>query len=141
MKKEILVAKLKEVLENDIDIIKEVVSEVNGWNGGLDDLIWQENDEEFFNIYFEGKPMEAVRSASYGEYNYMDEYVKFNGYGNLESANQWKVDEELSGSIDEVIESLIEEYCHIDISNDEVKELMEAYENGEEIEEDNEVEE
>ena len=141
MKKEILVAKLKEVLESDLSIVKEVVNEVNSWNGGLDDLRYEYNDDEFFNTYFEGKPMEAVRSASYGEYNYMDEYVKFNGYGNLESASQWKVDKELTDSIDEIIECLIDEYSNIDISNDEVNELMEAYENGEEIEDDNENEE
>jgi len=44
-----------------------------------------ENDEEFFNMFFEGKPLEAVRAANYGEYNYSDSYVKFNGYGNLDS--------------------------------------------------------
>ena len=135
MKKEILVAKLKEVLENDIDIIKEVVSEVNSWSGELDDLDYKENDEDFFNTYFEGKPMEAVRATYYGDYNYMDEYVKFNAYGNLESASQWKVDKEIEESIDDIIESLINNYCNIDISSDEVNELMEAYENGEEIEE------
>lgn len=43
------------------------------------------NDEDFFNTFFDGKVLEAVRAVSYGEYNYSHEYVKFNGYGNLES--------------------------------------------------------
>jgi len=51
-----------------------------------DDEIW-DNDEEFFNIFFGGKVLEAVRAVSYGEYNYCDDYVRFNGYGNLESFN------------------------------------------------------
>lgn len=44
-----------------------------------------ENDDEFFNTFFDGKVIEAVRAVSYGEYNYTDSYVQFNGYGNLES--------------------------------------------------------
>jgi len=45
------------------------------------------NDEEFFEIFFEGKVLDAVRAVSYGEYKYTDDYVLFNGYGNLESFN------------------------------------------------------
>jgi len=51
-----------------------------------DDEIYN-NDEEFFNMFFEGKVLEAVRAVSFGEYNYSNDYVKFNGYGNLESFN------------------------------------------------------
>jgi len=43
------------------------------------------NDEEFFNMFFEGKVLEAVRAVSFGSYNYSDDYVMFNGYANLES--------------------------------------------------------
>lgn len=45
------------------------------------------NDEEFFNMFFEGKVLEAVRVVSFGEYRYQDEFVVFNGYGNLETFN------------------------------------------------------
>lgn len=45
------------------------------------------NDEEFFEVFFNGKVLEAVRAVSYGDYNYSHEWVKFNGYGNLESFN------------------------------------------------------
>lgn len=51
-----------------------------------DDEIYT-NDEDFFNTYFEGKTLEAVRAVCFGEYEYQNEYVKFNGYGNLESFN------------------------------------------------------
>lgn len=51
-----------------------------------DDEIYS-NDEEFFNIFFEGKVLEAVRAVSFGEYRYQDEYVIFNGYANLETFN------------------------------------------------------
>jgi predicted DNA-binding helix-hairpin-helix protein len=43
------------------------------------------NDEDFFSTYFENDVIGAVRAASYGNYSYSHNYVKFNGYGNLES--------------------------------------------------------
>jgi len=42
-------------------------------------------DEEFFETYFSGSPMAAARAASFGSINWSDDYIKFNGYGNLES--------------------------------------------------------
>jgi hypothetical protein len=44
------------------------------------------NDEEFFSMFFTD-PLEAVRAVCYGEYNYTDEYVVFDGYANLETSN------------------------------------------------------
>lgn len=45
------------------------------------------NDNEFFEMYFADKVLDAIRAVCYGEYEYTDEYVKFNGYGNIESSN------------------------------------------------------
>lgn len=51
-----------------------------------DDEIFN-NDDEFFNMFFENKVIEAVRAATYGDYNYSHDWVKFNGYANLESTS------------------------------------------------------
>lgn len=51
---------------------------------GCDDELFA-FDEDFFNTFFEDKPMEAVRAAHFGNINWSDDYIKFNGYGNLES--------------------------------------------------------
>jgi len=45
------------------------------------------NDEEFLNEIWNPKPSEALRAAHFGDYNWSHEYVKFDGYGNLESSN------------------------------------------------------
>lgn len=51
-------------------------------------------DEDFFNMFYEGKPMEAVRSAFFGNIsNWSDEYIRFNGYANLVSMNEWEAEE------------------------------------------------
>lgn len=43
------------------------------------------NDEEFFNIFYMDKPYDLVQAISYGDYKCSDEFVTFNGYGNLKS--------------------------------------------------------
>lgn len=55
-------------------------------NSYFDDEIYY-FDDEFFSMFFEGKPMEAARAASFGSLNWSDEYIRFDGYGNLESTN------------------------------------------------------
>jgi hypothetical protein len=56
-------------------------------------------DDDFFDMFFEGKPQEAARAASFGQLNWSDEYIKFNGYGNLESMSEY----EAVNSIDETV--------------------------------------
>jgi hypothetical protein len=114
---------VREYLLENMDQLQQIVSELNGWNGCLESLEAMSNDEEFFEIYFEGKPMDAVRAAQYGDYNYTDEYVRFNGYGNLESFNDWQYEKELKDSIDEIIDNLIEYQSHLYLS-DELEELL-----------------
>jgi hypothetical protein len=50
-----------------------------------DDRVY-DNDEEFFANHF-SDVMEAVRAVCFGEYRYQDEWVVFNGCGNLDSSN------------------------------------------------------
>ena len=40
--------------------------------------------EEFFNTYF-SNPYEAARATQFGKVNWFDDYIKFDGYGNLKS--------------------------------------------------------
>ena len=116
--------KIKEYLLENIEELKGIVRELNSWNGCLDNLNVYENDEDFFNTFFEGKPMEAVRASQYGEYNYTDDYVRFNGYGNLESMSEYEYEEELKENIDDIVEELIsnEHNLHLD---SEIEELLE----------------
>lgn len=74
---------LKELSNNDLVNIHNEYCRENSYS---DNEIYN-NDEEFFNMFFENKVLEAVRAISYGEYKYTDEYVIFSGYGNIESFN------------------------------------------------------
>ena len=118
MKKE----KIREYLLNNEETLLEVVSELNSWNGCLENLDFWENDEEFFNTFFDN-PMEAIRATYYGNYNYNDDYVKFNGYGNIDSYNEYKRIEEIKDNIDDIVDNLIECYYNIYI-NEELENLL-----------------
>lgn len=96
---------VKEYLLNNLEEVKELVGDINAWDGSFDYLAVYENDDEFFDLFFQS-PMEAVRACHYGEYNYCDDYVKINAYGNADSCSEWEYEEELKENIDDVIDYL-----------------------------------
>lgn len=120
--------KVKAYLLENMEELKDVVREINGWNNGLDHLDYHDNDEDFFNVYFEGEPMKAVRAAVYGDYSYTDDYVKFNGYGNLESASEYEVEEELKENIDEIMDELESNFHNLCLSDELIALIQEAEE-------------
>lgn len=123
-------------LKNNTDELHSLVSEMNSYNGALEHLDVQENNEEFFEVYFTGNPMEAVRATQYGDYNYNHDYVSFDGYGNLVSYSQYEYDELLEDNIDEIADQLMEEHYHLNLSYD----LEEIFEEEDEEEEEEEEE-
>ena len=130
MKKE----KIREYLLNNEETLLDVVSELNSWNGCLENLDFWENDEEFFNTFFDN-PMEAIRATYYGDYNYNDEYVKFNGYGNIDSYSEYERIEEIKDNIDDIVDNLIECYYNIYINEELENLILELLEEDEEEEE------
>lgn len=108
-----------------VEDLKEMVQEVNCWNGQLEDYYYYENDEYFFKEFFQDRVDEAVRETYYGEYNYMDDYVRFNAYGNLDSCNEYEYEKELEDNKEEIIEAYID---NIDeMSNGKLKDKVNEY--------------
>jgi hypothetical protein len=68
-------------------------------------------------------PMEAVRAAHYGEYSYNDDYVRFDGYGNLESLTEYDVERELKDNVDEIMDLIEENRSHLYLDPD-LEELL-----------------
>lgn len=124
--------KLREYLLNDVEGLRDVVNEINGWNGNLDWLRFEYNDEEFFELFYSGKNgLEIARAICYGDYNYNDDYVRINAYGNLESYTEYEMIEEMKDFIDEIVENLIEEHDNLYL-NDNIEEIFEEAEEEEE---------
>ena len=127
MKKEMLLNEIKELLLNDMGTLRDAVSELNSWNNCLDYLIVYENDEEFFDMFFKGRPAEVARAIHYGDFNYNDEYIKFNAYGKLKTLSEYDYEELLKENVEEVIDCLIKYVEHISIDNEELDDLLSQY--------------
>ena len=116
---------IKNYLLNHIDEIGGIISDINSIDGSLDYLEYYENNEEFFNTFFYNTPMEAVRSSFYGDYHFADNWVKFDGYGNLKSVNDYDLENEYRDYIDDITKSLLEHYQEMIICDNELIKLIE----------------
>ena len=118
--------KLREYLLNDVVELRDVVNELNRWSGCLSWLEFFENDEEFFELFYSGmNGLEIARAIYYGDYNYNDDYVRINGYGNLESYTEDEMIEKMKDSIHETVPNLIEEHDGYLYLSDDIKEIFE----------------
>ena len=106
---------LKNYLLDNMEITREVVEELNNYNNCLCDLIVFDNDDEFFDIFFDNR-LEIARAICYGDYNYNDEYVNFNGYNNLVSYDEYEYEELLIDNINDIVDNLIDYIDYIDLS-------------------------
>lgn len=70
----------------------------------LDELMDFSDPEYFFNTYF-SNPYEAARATQFGKVNWFDDYIKFDGYGNLKSVPYINFDD----YSDEIIEQWLKE--------------------------------
>lgn len=94
-----------------------MLSEVNGYDDSLDYLDYRLNDEDFFRTFFENNLLEIARAISYGEYKYTDDYVTFNGLGNLETISKYKYEEMIEESRDEIVDRYVEMVNNGDIED------------------------
>ena len=92
----------------DSKILSEIVSICNSWDGSLENYYYYPHDEEFYEL-FKSKDDVAARVYYSGDnYRYMDEYVQFDGYGNLITHNQYEIDVELEENKDEILDTYLE---------------------------------
>ena len=86
--------------DEKISLWNEYCSENN-----FDDYI-HNFDDDFFQTFLSEDPQEAFRLGCFSSINWGDEYLKFNGYGNLESLSEYQAVNEIDESI--LIEWLLE---------------------------------
>jgi hypothetical protein len=82
---------------------------------------WYNFDDEFFNMFFENKPADAVRSCFFGNIkSWNDDYIRFDGYANLESARAYEVEQEAEEHVDGIFEAdCWHDYIELDEEDDE----------------------
>lgn len=121
MKYETFVEKFNELWTSEkIAIFNEYCLEY-----GDSDNMLNSFDEDFFEMAF-SNPMEAARATFFGDIqNWSDEYIRFNGYGNLESVSEYDVDEEIDGYLEDIFE-------HEDVWEDYIDNVDDDDEDGDE---------
>lgn len=117
--------RIKEVLD-DLDE-SELISMWNEYQSNIngDGTIFN-NCDEFFEEFYNNDVMGALRASHYGNYNLSDEYVMFNGYGNLKSFNY--VTDVID--MDELAKYILDE--EDSLYNDDIEEILEEEEEEEE---------
>lgn len=128
MKKENLKNEIKELLLNDLDVLRDVVSNLNIWSDYFKFLEVYNNDEEFFDMFFSDiNPILLARAIYYGDFNYNDDYIKFDDNNNLITLSKYKYEGLLKTYVEEIIEYLIDNFEHIVIYNDKLEDLLFQY--------------
>lgn len=114
MKYETFVEKFNELpIDTKIAINNEYCIEY-----GNPDETLESFDEEFFDTFFENKPMEAARATFFGNIeNWADDYIKFNAYGNLESVSEYTAENLIEDNLKDIFEH--KEIWKYDIEDDE----------------------
>jgi hypothetical protein len=99
-----IISAIKEMDTNQIfDLNNTFCDEANY----MDDIIYN-NDEEFFDMAFSTK-IDAARAVCFGEYNYHHDFVKFNGYGNLDTM-QYLSYNDLPDIVENIAEYILENF-------------------------------
>lgn len=83
--------------------LEEMVREVNSWDGSLEEFEYYEM-EQINDLFHDAEPLEILRMAHFGNFNWNDEYFTVNAYGNLDSVSEFEFEKELKDNHDEIEE-------------------------------------
>ena len=119
-RKDFVLEKITEVIQDDTDLFVKMCEELDNWNGFLGDARCEDMYmiDEFFT-----KPSDLLSAMD--AFDKDDEYFYFDGWGNVCTASD-KFDvysDEID--IDDLVDAIIENYNHIDIDDVILKELVE----------------
>lgn len=98
---------IKNYKDYTVEELKEIVSEVNAWDGSLEDLEFHEMD--YINDLLAGtEPLDGLKMANGGGFSTNDDYFIINCYGYLESFKSMYVRVELQNEARDIIERYTE---------------------------------
>lgn len=100
------ISKIVDLLNDATDNVLVTVNNIYCQELGYDDEI-HSNDERFLSETFGSDVDKAVRAVYFGKYEYNDNWVKFNGYGNLETLSDIGVND-LVESVETIAEYIFE---------------------------------
>lgn len=112
-----------EYLEENTSELLQACREANSYNGGFEFCDCYEDIEEvcdFMNGY------ELARAIIYGDVTNVVDPVRFNAYGNLETVNEYELEQEALDYIEDLLD-FIEQYPE-EITNSDLLEILEGEE-------------
>lgn len=118
---------LIDYVKGNYELAKDLVLESSAWDGGLEYLYVFSNDEEFFNTFKFIDGFSLACKVYYGDYRPGDEYVRFDGYENLESLTDWQYKNELYNHASEIVEEILKNYYDITIWDTDFDALVKQY--------------
>ena len=86
-----------------VEQLREMTQEVNSWDGSLEEFEYYEM-EQINDLLHGVEPLEILRMAHYGNFEWYDEMFKINDYGNLDSCSEDYFITELTDNEDEIVE-------------------------------------
>lgn len=97
---------VEHLIGNDL---AQLLQHMNAYDGCFEEATYYDMDEfdEFMSNY---TPMEIAQMIYFGEFNPNDDYFRFNGYGNLESADWPDVVAEAEDLESDIINHLVHYY-------------------------------
>lgn len=120
---------LKGLILEDASLGMDLVNEINGWDGSLEYLQAYSMDE-FDEIMNGFEPSEIANRIYFGDFNPNHEYFRFDVYANLESLDEYEMEEEIKDYASEIAERTVKLYeeGRLNYLQDEVLEILEDQE-------------
>ena len=109
----------------DSDMLMDMTREVNSWDGSLEYLNYIDMDmlEDYL---LEVPAVDVIKMVYYGDFNPNDPYFQFDTYGNLESFNDWFVENDLEDNKEDIVKRFIELYedGHVETTYQEIYDIL-----------------
>ena len=86
-----------------------LLQHMNGYDGCFEESTYYDMDS-FDEFMSNCTPTEIARMIYFGEFNPNDDYFRFDGYGNLESANWGDVVAVAEDLVDDILDHLVNHY-------------------------------
>ena len=122
-----MLSKMEKILRSDMHLTMDIVGQLNGLNGSFETYTLYDMDD-FDMVIGEGyTPTELAERIYFGDFNPNDDYFYFNSYANLESINEWEMEDHFEMIIDEIIDSMLYNYNDLYIDDDNLNDLIGRY--------------
>jgi len=120
---------LIDLIKNDHDLAIELIESINSYDGSFEEMEMFAFNDEFFETFFDN-PADAARATQFGEIqSWNDEYIGFNGYGNLISKSRYEYGADCADMADEIADWLIDNGTNHINADLEIEELFDRYYN------------